>query len=244
MPAHALLKALPLLCGLVVMELGPPGKPVGEARPGAARPASPRATTALWRFLEPETEALRSYEGARRLIARNDRFGQEAWMTVRTKLDDRGFRYEVTGEGGSDLLRRRVLRAMLEAERDLVARGRSREAALSADNYDIGVATDEGDVVRLTLLPRRPEPFLLDGEARVHPDTGELLSIAGRLAKNPSFWTTRVDVVRTYARIGGVRLPVALDSTAIVRVAGRSVLRMSFEYRSVNGRPVPAGPAA
>jgi hypothetical protein len=55
------------------------------------------------------------------------------------------------------------------------------------------------------------------------------------MAKNPSFWTTRVDVVRWYERIAGVRVPVRLDSTAHIRFAGESTLSMIYKYEMVNG---------
>jgi hypothetical protein len=45
-----------------------------------------------------------------------------------------------------------------------------------------------------------------------------------------------VNIVRRYARIGGVRVPVATESTAKLKFAGTSQLEVSYEYESVNGR--------
>jgi hypothetical protein len=67
---------------------------------------------------------------------------------------------------------------------------------------------------------------------------GDLVRIEGRLAKNPSFWVKKVDVVREYQRIGGAVLPVALQSTAQVRFLGPSTLRMTYDYTAIDGRPV------
>jgi len=44
--------------------------------------------------------------------------------------------------------------------------------------------------------------------------------------------------VRRYERIGGVRLPVWMESTATIRIAGRSTLTTSYRYLSVNGQPI------
>ena len=63
----------------------------------------------------------------------------------------------------------------------------------------------------------------------------DLLRVEGRLAKNPSFWTTRVDVVRRYDRVGGIRVPVRLDTTAQIRVAGASTMSVVYDYQMVNG---------
>jgi hypothetical protein len=67
---------------------------------------------------------------------------------------------------------------------------------------------------------------------------GELLRVEGLLAKNPSFWTSQVQVTRRYARVDGVRVPIAVESIAKVKFAGRSRLNVEYQYQSVNGRVV------
>ena len=67
--------------------------------------------------------------------------------------------------------------------------------------------------------------------------------IEGRLAASPSFWTRRVDIVRRYGRVGGVRVPLGVESVAQVRIAGLSELTMTYQYEMVNGQPVDAGDA-
>ncbi|MNC87494.1 hypothetical protein D3C83_32230 [compost metagenome] len=64
------------------------------------------------------------------------------------------------------------------------------------------------------------------------------MRIEGRLAKNPSFWMKRVDVVRSYARINGVLVPTVLESAAQMRFFGRSSLRMTYHYSEVDRAPV------
>ena len=53
--------------------------------------------------------------------------------------------------------------------------------------------------------------------------------------KRPSFWTRRVDIVRHYARLAGVRVPVGMESTGQVLMLGPSSFTMTWEYESVNG---------
>lgn len=77
----------------------------------------------------------------------------------------------------------------------------------------------------------------VEGHIFLGPD-GNLVRLEGQLATNPSFWTRRVDVVRRYERIAGVRVPVALESVAHVRIAGRSTFRMSYDYLTINDRRV------
>ena len=62
------------------------------------------------------------------------------------------------------------------------------------------------------------------------------MRLEGELAKAPSFWTRRVQIVRRYQRFVGIRMPVALETTAAVRIAGQSTFRMTYEYESINGQ--------
>jgi len=68
----------------------------------------------------------------------------------------------------------------------------------------------------------------------------DILEVQGQLAKTPSWWTTKVDVMRTYGRVAGVRVPVAMSSTAQVRMVGRSHFRMTSTFERVNGRSTGA----
>jgi hypothetical protein len=45
-------------------------------------------------------------------------------------------------------------------------------------------------------------------------------------------------VTRHYSRVDGVRVPIATESIAKVKLAGKSRLKVDYEYESVNGRPV------
>lgn len=150
-----------------------------------------------------------------------------------------GFRYEVAGEGGSGYIRRHVLRPWLEAEQKMWVARDPQRAALTLDNYTIEDRgpTPEG-LVWLEVKPRRKDVLLIDGSVFVNPDDGDMVRVEGRLSKAPSFWTRRVDVVRKYDRIGGVRVPVEITSVAQVFIAGRSTFQMTYEYETINGQRV------
>ena len=94
---------------------------------------------------------------------------------------------------------------------------------------------------------RRKDVLLVDGAIFVNPEDGDLVRIEGRLSKTPSFWTRRVEVVRHYQRINGVRVPVAIESIASVLIAGRSTFKMTYQYETINGQqvgsPVRGAPA-
>jgi hypothetical protein len=190
-------------------------------------------------FFSRQEEPLRSYRAFRRMHARSEKFNQEAWLDAWTELKDGRFEYEVVSERGSDTIRNRVLRAMLKREQELVADGDTDRADLTADNYDFleaGRDTDGTHVVQIT--PRRKDVLLVDGKIVLSPDGRDLLRVEGRLSKNPSFWTSLVNIVRHYTRLAGVRVPVAVESTAKVKFAGDAQLDVAYEYETVNGRRV------
>ena len=72
------------------------------------------------------------------------------------------------------------------------------------------------------MRPRRKDPLLVTGRVYLRPEDADLVRIEGYLAKNPSVWTKRVHLTRRYGRIENLRVPVAMESTAQVVLAGES----------------------
>lgn len=191
------------------------------------------------RFVSQLDQPLTQYRAYRRMHASNDKFDQEAWLEAWTEYDDSGFRYEIVSESGSDYVRKKVLRAVLKREQELIAGGHATRALISADNYEFADAPDSADGLRYILLkPKRKDVVLVDGRMVLSQDGTDLLRVEGRLAKNPSFWTSLVNVIRTYGKVDGVRVPVSTESIAKVKFAGLSRMEVTYEYESINGRPV------
>jgi hypothetical protein len=183
-------------------------------------------------------DAQHPYKASRRLEARNgDNVG---WLeAVTAYAPATGFRYTITSEGGSERVRNRVLRAVLDGERDLVAKGEMARSTLDPSNYEFQPAGVDADgLAKVLLSPKRKEQVLIDGALFLRPVDGEPVRVQGRLAKSPSFWIKSVDVIRTYERIGGVVMPVALESTAQVRILGEATLKVTLNYSEIDGRPV------
>jgi hypothetical protein len=207
----------------------------------AAEPTQPdpRAVQALDAFLSGRNLA-RQYTATRRLEASGS--GQRGWLDVRTRYAaDSGFIYDITSEGGSGLIRGRVLRSLLEEEKQLIASGTSARVAITRDNYAFTPerVNDDGTVV-VGIRPLRKERSLIAGRLFLTAD-GVLQRVEGQLAKNPSFWVTRVNVVRTYRQINGTLMPVCLETTARLRFLGSSSLRMTYSYSEIDERPVDDG---
>jgi hypothetical protein len=201
--------------------------------------ASRTESSTASRFLAQPEQQLTHYTALRRMYARSEKFGQEAWLDARTELDAQGFRYEIVSERGSDYARNKVLKAVLKREQELIAQGHAERSILSRANYEFTdqKAPDDG-LLYVLMKPKRKDVFLVDGRMVLTPDAMELLRVEGRLSKNPSFWTSSVNIIRHYGRVDGVRVPIATESIAKIKFAGLSRLEVHYDYESINGRPV------
>jgi hypothetical protein len=173
----------------------------------------------------------------------------EAWLDAWTELKDGKFSYQVVSERGSDTVRTKVLHAVLAREQELINSGDGAKGELTLDNYEFSDGGRDADGSHLVQIkPRRNDVLLVDGHAVLN-ERGELVRVEGKLAKNPSFWTSLVNIVRRYARVGGVRVPVATETTAKVKFVGTAQMQVVYDYQTVNGRPIalseslPSAPA-
>jgi hypothetical protein len=205
----------------------------------AVMPASASSAGSIFsRLFGRGDQQLKEYRAFRRMHAATEKGDHEAWMDAWTELRGGRFSYRIVSERGSETVRGRVLRKMLEKEEDLVNSGNGAKGDLSPANYEFEDGGRDSDGSRVVQLkPKRNDPLLVDGRA-VLDDGGDLLRVEGKLSKNPSFWTSLVNIVRRYARIGGVRVPISTETTAKVKFVGKSQLQIVYDYESINGRPV------
>jgi hypothetical protein len=136
-----------------------------------------------------------------------------------------------------------VLESVLVAEKENSTTDEWRKGNLSHANYafDFGGQTGNG-MLRMQLTPRRRDSRLVTGSALLTANSGNLVRVEGRLSKSPSFWVRWVDVSRSYAPVAGAMMPVAVESTADVRIAGMSTFSMTYDYQMVDGHAVNATP--
>jgi hypothetical protein len=192
----------------------------------------------LARFLRSAAERQAvEYRAFRRLEASSPKVNSSGWVEAITEFDPRaGMRYRIVAEGGAGRIRG-VLKGVLDAEREATHPGRSGNAALTPENYEFQPGPADADgLIAVRVKPRRRDAALVDGTICVTAPHGDLVRIEGRLAKNPSFWTRSVDVVRRYERRAGALVPVEVRSVADVKLAGPSSFVMRYDYEIVNGQ--------
>ena len=209
-----------------------------------SRKTSASATLMIDRFLSSGMPPLTSCKARRTLTASTMGGRLRASMQAWTYLEPDGrFHFDVIRQDGSELIVEHVLVAALEAEQRNQNGHERSQTELTAVNYEFQVNDDtrEDGLLSIRLFPRRKTPMLLDGTVIVTPHDGDIVRIQGSPAKPPSWWTTRVDIVRHYARIAGVRVPVEMSSRAKVRIAGEATFSMTYDYMMINGQAVGNG---
>jgi hypothetical protein len=204
------------------------------------QPPVDRHAALVERLLAPDETPLVSYRAHRHLTASTRGGKMSGEMDVLTSFDpERGFTFTVVAERGSTLICRRVLLEALLTEQRTVGSAAKRDAALTRANYDFlaPVVPDDAQPA-LDVRARRKSKMLVNGTVYLDPERSDLVRVEGELADRPSFWTRRVRVVRRYDRIGGVHVPVGMESVADVRIVGASTFNMSYRYTEINGRKV------
>lgn len=233
----AVLLAFGCLIGLSVQRLA--------GAPAPAVPASPTEYGAVERFLADVEKPPVAYQARRRLEASSAKLKESAWLEAVTEYDPAaGLTYSIVAQGGSERIRRRVLNAVLETERENSTLAEWRKVNLSRANYTFDFGGHAGDgMLRMQLTPLRRDSRLVLGSALLTAHSGNLVRVEGRLSKSPSFWVRWVEVSRSYSPVGGSMMPIAVESTADVRIAGMSTFSMTYDYQMVDGQAVDAAPA-
>lgn len=196
------------------------------------------ADHSIRRFLEQD-DTQHPYRATRRLEATNA--GRSGRLEVVTEYSSRtGFRYDVVDEAGSGAITK-ALRAILDGEREIIAKGQSARSSLDRANYSFQPdGIDEEGLANILLSPRRKERELVAGRMFLAPEEGRLVRLHGQLAKNPSFWITDVEVLWSYDRIEGAIVPVSLESNAHVRFMGPATMHMTYHYSEIDGHVLSA----
>jgi hypothetical protein len=206
----------------------------------SVRATAPDAADQTIRQFLAHDDAQPAYRAVRWLEAENG--SRKGWLEALTEYSpEAGFHFQITAEGGSGYIRSKILTAVLEGERDVIANGETARSSLALANYRFqGNGIDAEGFANVLLSPRRKERVLVSGTMLLKAMDGDLVRLQGRLAKSPSFWIKDVEIVRTYERIAGAVVPVALETRAQVRILGEATLRMTYAYTDVDGHSVPS----
>lgn len=180
-------------------------------------------------------EALHSYTGKRLYTVDYRGFpgGRHAKMTVEasyTSPDQKTFR--IVSEDGSKLLLDRVVRRLLDSEKEALQVAAREQNSLRLENYNFTLVTvEETPQERLYVLrvePKAKRKFLYRGTVWIDAQDFAVARIEAEPAANPSFWISRTQINHTYTRVNGFWLPARNESVTHVRLGGKAVLTIDY----------------
>ncbi|HEV8129925.1 MAG TPA: outer membrane lipoprotein-sorting protein [Acidobacteriota bacterium] len=150
----------------------------------------------------------------------------------------------VVSEDGSKVIRSRVFKPALSAEKEALRADLKQRSAISPENYEFTLVGEEDLRERhcyvLEARPRRKDKFLLRGRVWIDSVDYAVIRVQGELVKLPSFWTRKVEYARDYQKIGDFWLPMRDESVSQLLIFGRSTLSITYsdyqiEVRSAGG---------
>lgn len=141
--------------------------------------------------------------------------------------------FQIIAEQGSETIRNRVFKPLMEVEVETAAGRRRQDGAITPANYEFKLLNEEDidgyQCYVLEATPRRADKFLFRGRVWIHQTEFSIVRIAGQPARNPSFWISRVEFVRRYQKIGEFWLPARNESKTQVKLFGRNILTIEYD---------------
>jgi hypothetical protein len=196
---------------------------------------------------QERSEALRGYTSLRTYRCEYHGFGdREAELVVKMSYmspDKKDF--TILSESGSGILRKHVLRKLLEAEQEAASEENRRSTAMRRDNYEFELAGMErnadGDLYVLELKPKKRNKFLFRGRIWVDSKDFAVVRMEGEPANNPSWWTKKISIDVRYRKVRDFWLLANNHTLTEVRFHGRAVTTIDYaDYRLTEGEGSPA----
>ena len=144
--------------------------------------------------------------------------------------------FTIMSESGSGTAQQRVFKKLLEAEQQSLEDDNQRRSAVTPENYTFRLLTysrtEADEFYILDAQPRKTTQFLFQGRIWIDGSDFAITRVEGEPAVNPSWWTLRTDLKRTYQKVDHFWLPESNKSTTKVRIFGTADLIIKYgEYR-------------
>lgn len=157
-------------------------------------------------------------------------------------------KFSIVSEGGSELLHKRVLKKLLEAEEESMQEENRLQTAFRPENYEFHLVefeqTPDHDFYVLEVTPRFKNKFLFRGRIWVEGQDFAMARLEGEPAKNPSWWTKRNIIHATYQKLGNFWLPERNETDTQIRILGHSLLTIVYQDYQIqeahNGQIAPS----
>ena len=240
--ALVVLTALMIAVRLVAMQAAPRSSSAGSA------PLSvEQVVDNLVRSNQARAQALLHSEATRvyRLVYHGFPGDRDAEMTVKATYDSPSTKeFKVLSQSGSKLILDRVLKKLLESEKEAAQPAINAKTQLNRDNYDFELVGYEpaktGGQYVLQVIPKLKTKYVYRGKVWVDGTDFAVTRIEGEPAQNPSFWTKKSEIHHEYEKVQSFWLPVRNESVSYIRLGGRAVLTIEYKDYRVTESPSPS----
>jgi hypothetical protein len=239
--ALAVLTALMIAVRLVATQAAP------QSSAGSAPLSAEQVVDNLVRSNQARAQALLHSEATRvyRLVYHGFPGDRDAEMTVKATYDNPSTKeFKVLSQSGSKLILDRVLKKLLESEKEAAQPAINAKTQLNRDNYDFELvgyepSTTGGQYV-LQVSPKAKSKYVYRGKVWVDGTDFAVTRIEGEPAQNPSFWTKKSEIHHEYEKVQSFWLPVRNESVSYIRLGGRAVLTIEYKDYRVTESPSPS----
>jgi hypothetical protein len=155
-----------------------------------------------------------------------------------------GKSYTVLSESGSDLLRKLVLRPLLENEKTINLPGNVERSWFTSANYEMKLKPavtqrlDGRDCLALAMTPRRKATNMIQGTLWVDAGDASIVQIEGVSSKNPSVWTGPTHMMRRYTNLSGFAMASHARAESNSFLFGRTILTIDYQDYKIQLRPL------
>lgn len=222
------------VCLLLRLQADPPVTTSTEDAKGAG----PIAAHMVERASKQRSELL-GYSAMRRYTLRNHHLLHDASITALLVYQSgKGKHFSVVREEQVTGIVQHVLNNILKEEEER-SRPDPSQGDVTPSNYKFALLGEEirdGRMCyRLKLVPRRKNKFLIVGDLWVDTKVFAIVCMSGRPSKSVSFWIGRPFVEQHFEPVNGFWVPSRNESTAQVKLAGRTELTIDcwdYKFRS------------
>jgi len=216
----------------------------------AAQTPAPTAEEIVARLVEANRQRdsrLAGYRVERRYLLKNELYSKNVLLDVEVTFEaPHRLTFATRAQEGSGMLNKRVFGRMMESEQESLGAENKRRSAMTPENYEFRLAGEERvegrRAYRLEITPRREDTFLFAGAIWVDAADFAVVRATGRPAKRPSFWTRKIDFIRTFKKVGPFWLPHRTESVTEVLLFGASWVTIeNGDYRVRLHSAAPAG---
>jgi hypothetical protein len=191
------------------------------------------------KLIQKNTErakALESYRGKRiyKLDYKGFPTALRAEMTVEMTYNAPAKKdFKILSESGSKWMLKRVLKRLVDAEKEAQEAAIRASVELNTQNYNftsLEQRTNAGGCrYVLGIQPKVPNKFLYRGRIWVDDQDFAVCRVEGEPAKNPSIWITKTEIRHHYQKFEDFWLPVENQSVSSLRLGGRATLTITYQ---------------